>query len=470
MNKYLHVPVLMVLALNMTGCFPIDLDVNAQGELLIPRQEGFFVYQPLTGKASLVKEAGDGKPLFGRFSADGSQVLLIDQKTEGFDKKYRFQIMPIKEGKPRIVYETDKASLNVLFAPDGSQLLVVQEGRRYTDDDLPTLHVLDVATGKARFLVKNAAPQVRWFADSKRLLLCQITEKGKEQSHHGRVCILDVAKGTTTPLFDVLGDQTWSCLDFSPDRSKILLTCLEAGPVESKEKLKAKYGQKSRLFEYDIAKKKLRLVTYRPPALDFARFIKLCGEDYFSEIVLRGDRLIGKLMPGQVEKIQDDEIRQKINGKFIETIVAADRIKTIREDMDKVPGSRYRWSFSVAGDADDSVNADFFRFSPDGKRLLLAVRGSEHFGEDLTIMVADAALTRFRTILTDGYQPWLWYAPGINFPGWIDADHIFYLTSRHVYGTTGTAIELTLRRADGMNRRVVQPDLDISVLGIIEKH
>ena len=35
----------------LAGCFPIELDVR-DGKLLIPREEGFFVFDPASGKAA----------------------------------------------------------------------------------------------------------------------------------------------------------------------------------------------------------------------------------------------------------------------------------------------------------------------------------------------------------------------------------------------------------------------------------
>ena len=456
--------IVMLFAVSAAGCFPIDLDVNAQGEMLIPRQEGFVVYQPSTGKTTMLKPAGEGKPIFARFSPNGDQVLLVEDFGKNYQKDFRFQIMPAKGGEARSLFKNDRGTVNVHFSPDGERLIIVEEGT-YSEDQIPRLQLIDVKTGKDKLLMSKTASQVRWFADSKRLLMCKVTGKN-DNGYPGQVCILDVDAGTTTPLLNVIGDQIYCCADFTKDQSKILLTCSQAGPPDVE--LKGVYGQPSKLFEYDIAGKTLRGITYRPPAIDYARFVQLARDKQFTTINLRGDRLMGELKPGADKTIADD-IRSKINGNVIESVVAKDQIEKATKEIRELPGHGYQWSFNTQPDSDDSLKADFFRFSPDGKRLLLSVRAGRYDRpETMDLMVADAGLTSFKTIVNDAYSPYVSYGGGLNFPGWADNDHIMYLTQRLVYGTTAKALELTIRDADGKNPRVVQPDLDLSVLELVE--
>src|SRR5262245_27718787 len=115
----------LVATLFAGGCFPIDLDVNAKGELLIPRQEGFFLYQPRTGEVRKVAGAGGGTPVFARFSPAGDEALLVVKVRHDFSTEFRFDLVPLKGGKARTMFRTTtREPGNVHFSPDGSQVAI----------------------------------------------------------------------------------------------------------------------------------------------------------------------------------------------------------------------------------------------------------------------------------------------------------------------------------------------------------
>ena len=69
-------PVILALAILAAGCFPVLLDIDAQGRLLIPRSEGLFLYDTKTGKAQLLGRAATGSAAWARWSPDGQFILL----------------------------------------------------------------------------------------------------------------------------------------------------------------------------------------------------------------------------------------------------------------------------------------------------------------------------------------------------------------------------------------------------------
>jgi hypothetical protein len=96
--------------------------------------------------------------------------------------------------------------------------------------------------------------------------------------------------------------------------------------------------------------------------------------------------------------------------------------------------------------------------SPDGERVLVATEGESG---TLQLHVADAGLTGYESVASDAAGQ----AGGMGnsvtvYPGWIDADTIFYIAQRAVYGTAGKNLVLTLVEADGSGRRPVQHHLD----------
>ena len=55
--------ILPLALLIFAGCFPVELDVSADGKILIPREEGFFSLDPASKKVELVYKSDGGKPI-----------------------------------------------------------------------------------------------------------------------------------------------------------------------------------------------------------------------------------------------------------------------------------------------------------------------------------------------------------------------------------------------------------------------
>src|SRR5258708_403676 len=66
-----------VLVCCLAGCVPVDLEVNRKGEMIIPREDGFFRYQPGTRQVTQVEGGPAGQPGFARFAPSGTDVLLV---------------------------------------------------------------------------------------------------------------------------------------------------------------------------------------------------------------------------------------------------------------------------------------------------------------------------------------------------------------------------------------------------------
>ncbi|MCI0377497.1 MAG: hypothetical protein L0215_07820 [Gemmataceae bacterium] len=239
--------------LSAAGCFPIDLHVNAQGEMLIPRQEGFFLFQARTGKLTALEHAQDGLPVFGRFSPAGTEAVLVRKVRKDFVDQFRFDLVSLKDGKSRSLFTMRDAG-NVHFSPDGSQLAVI----RYADafaNGLPEVHLADVKTGKVRLALAKAGNVVRWFADSKRLLVFRIQEKDKNSRYHGEIAILDAASGDVTPLAAAVTSRE-GCMELSPDNKTVLFGANQAGEAGALVDDEKNFDPV--LFELDVAAKSIR--------------------------------------------------------------------------------------------------------------------------------------------------------------------------------------------------------------------
>jgi dipeptidyl aminopeptidase/acylaminoacyl peptidase len=247
----------LLLPLFLAGCFPIELDVR-DGKLLIAREEGFFIFDPASGKATKVAAAAEGaKPVFARFSPDGKEVLTVSKS--GFNDA-RFVITPVAGGKGREVYKAENAAY-VRYSPDGANLAVVQMSEK--DDPefkskVPELYLAPVKGGAAKKLATKVGVLFRWFSDSKRILVFELDKKNEQQSRfYGRVSVLDVTTGKATALAAAAMSQS-SFADLSPDNKKALFTAY-AADKPSVDITKSK-DARVQLFELDIAAGKVRKI------------------------------------------------------------------------------------------------------------------------------------------------------------------------------------------------------------------
>jgi hypothetical protein len=232
----------------LAGCFPIELDVR-DGKVLIPREEGFFVFDPASGKAAKVAGPGDGKPVFARYSPDGKEVLCV-LKGGGFND-FRFMINPIGGGQGREVYKAENTAY-VLYSPDGANLGIIQMSQKEDPqfkDKVPEFYLLPVKGGPAKKLADRVGVFFRWFPDSKRALVFALEKRDEMGRYYGSLAILDVTSGKQTALAVAAVPQSFF-FDLSPDGSKALFTAHATDKPGSDLSKTKEFGTK--LFELDV--------------------------------------------------------------------------------------------------------------------------------------------------------------------------------------------------------------------------
>jgi dipeptidyl aminopeptidase/acylaminoacyl peptidase len=249
--KLFRVSILLVCC--SAGCIPVDLEVNSKGEMIIPREDGFFRFHPGTGQVTQIQGGPPGQPVGARFNPSGTEVLLVakgrDEKT--FEDSFRCDLLPLGGGKGRTVYKAANVG-NLQFSPDGTQLAVV----RYENDEAQLL-VVDVKSGEARLLLKKVGHFVRWFTDSKRLVVFRVESK-KDSVFRGEIATCEAVNGKLTSLAALLARKE-STLDLSPDNRKILFSANQAGPAGSQ--LTPDEERRTNLFELDVAGREVRSLS-----------------------------------------------------------------------------------------------------------------------------------------------------------------------------------------------------------------
>ncbi|MCI0377498.1 MAG: hypothetical protein L0215_07825 [Gemmataceae bacterium] len=243
----------------LPGCFPIELDVNSKGEVIVFRQEGFFLFHPASGQAKPIAGPAGGMPVFARFSPNGKDALLVVRAVRGRDD-FRFDLTPLEGGDPRTVFRATQTA-HVQFSPDGTQLTIIRiADKQHPEFKKPSteLHLVTVKDSTSRILIKDIALSFRWFADSKRLLLFTVRDVDKQDRLLGEVVEFDISTGQSKPLASVVGSQQLF-LDLAPDNERFLITADAVAPPGEAARPAEGFGFR-KLFEVNVANSKVRAV------------------------------------------------------------------------------------------------------------------------------------------------------------------------------------------------------------------
>lgn len=246
--------ILAVLALSLVaGCFPIELDVR-DGKVLIPREEGFFIYDTSTGKVEKIADNSRGRPVFARYSPDGKEVLTVVKTKSGFEDVFVFSIQPRSGGPSREVHKSANCAY-AAFAPDGLKLAVIQSSEKEIPkfkSKMPELWVvaLDGRT-PARKLADYTGARCRWLPDSQKLITLQVDDKDvKDNSFVGHMISVGL-DGRATPIASAVTSQNMH-FDVAPDGKKALVTAYAVGKTGEKP-VKEKNVFAMKLYELDVA-------------------------------------------------------------------------------------------------------------------------------------------------------------------------------------------------------------------------
>ena len=247
---------LSALTISGVGCFPIELDVSPQGELVISRQEGWFVFNPATGKVRKVRSAGGDEPIFARFSPDGQTLLTIAAVAHG-DGDFTFTTTPLDGGPSSLLLRTRHPAY-VAYSPDGTRIAftrVILDQGPGADDESGDLVLLDPQSGETRVLARHTGALFRWLPDSAGLLTAQIAGDETADRPEAVLVRVDAATGAATAIARISRDESYQ-IDISPDGTRALLCT--AAAVEPEAALPMADIPTSQLYVIDLQTGDLR--------------------------------------------------------------------------------------------------------------------------------------------------------------------------------------------------------------------
>jgi Tol biopolymer transport system component len=258
--KHLWMSAAVLCLAGLVGCLPVELSVSPDGDVLIPRAEGFVVYKPADGSVKVWNKPEGDQPVFALYAPDGkSALVLAEAPGGGMGKPVKVMLLDA-EGKTRQL-----ASLtNVTYAQwslDGKFATITRVADQQVaplDQNLPELILINIAEGTTKTLASNVAGIHRWMPDGKSVVIFQIESKGKNTSQYaGKLTLLNVADGQKKALAGMVGEQG-AFFDVSPDGTAAMLTALKVDKPDAT--LPEKVDGKSILFSLNLASGEFRQI------------------------------------------------------------------------------------------------------------------------------------------------------------------------------------------------------------------
>lgn len=245
----------------LAGCLPVELSVSPTGQVLIPRQEGYFIYDSAAGTVGPLYAPKGKQAVFAQYSPDGKQALLVASSAGGgMSQQFAVAVMDVAGGQPRQVYTGENITY-AKWSPDAKAVAVTQVAARAVaplEQNLPELIVVNAADGAKKKLLSNCGMIFRWLPDG-RILAIQITAK-EDDVYTGALVSVDTATGQAMAVATVLGPQEMF-LDVSPAGDKALLTAYQAAkPGQPLATKGDRQGDESGLFEVTLADGAVRAV------------------------------------------------------------------------------------------------------------------------------------------------------------------------------------------------------------------
>jgi hypothetical protein len=260
---------LLAATLLLAGCFPLELQVTPQGEIVIPRAEGVLVYNPAGVSRLITVDSLKELPAFAAVSADGTRLARAGLALgENGDAQSTAQLL-LTDLESRTTTELAIVE-NMSFLqwdPKGRYLsYAFISGQNYDDIDesLPELKLFNVADQSEKSLGKNTSSIHRWSADGKGIWFLK-TEVKDTDGRLGSLCYYTLATGQVRKVARVLQAE-W--FDVSPDGSEIILSA--RGMAEAGNRAApADENNSSWLYVVDTKKGSFRRLEYNAA---FARY------------------------------------------------------------------------------------------------------------------------------------------------------------------------------------------------------
>ena len=269
MKKNLFRTVFAAFLFICSGCFPMEIAVSKNGDIVIPRAEGFVVYNCVSKTGYVIKNnQADEAPSFAALSADGSILARAIQfrGQEGtLTSLSKILVGPVNGSEAKEVDSVDNACF-IQISPDNktvSYSVVLNQGAEGLDEAMPELHIYSIESGLNNRVSRNVSVIHRWTSDGKIIFLK--TDSKKDQTRFGRLCSYDPATNKISNIVSVTGAE-W--FDLASGGEEAVLSA-KAVSTNAKDLSNLAEDVEKKLFVINLKTMEIRALEYDA---DFCRY------------------------------------------------------------------------------------------------------------------------------------------------------------------------------------------------------
>jgi len=221
------VPVVLSVLL-LFSCEDVSVSVNKKGQVAMTRSEGVFVYDPASGRVSLIdwNYGNPGIPVIVRWSPDGESLAFTVRSASGSQDASVYIVKKDGSGK-KLLHEAAKIVSQMEWSPDGRWLSIATAGED-SDMSVADLGILSVADGEWRDVAKNTGDVHAW-TDPKTVAFVKLSEKNPDNGDlfKGQLVTRNVDTGKERILTPLIAGKS-SEVRSRPGSDEILFTAIEA--------------------------------------------------------------------------------------------------------------------------------------------------------------------------------------------------------------------------------------------------
>lgn len=234
---------LLLVAVLIAGCFPVLLHVDKRGRVLIPRDDGVFIYDSRKGTTQLLAKVPEGTAAWARWSANGRMALI-----GAIDESNRAELLVAKIGGRRAKsFGTFDQMACAFWSPEGKAVTVGE----LTGQNSCRISMVNLLNGKKRVLLDRSLPMHRWLPGGRIVAFRIEARHADTDAYLGNLVIVSAKTGNMKTLAEAICERS-SSIDVDARGQSALLVEWTRFPGFKLTKVNMKKGTKTTLVKQGV--------------------------------------------------------------------------------------------------------------------------------------------------------------------------------------------------------------------------
>jgi hypothetical protein len=235
--------VLALVAVLVAGCFPVLLHVDKRGRVLIPREDGVFIYDGRKGTTQLLAKVSEGTAAWARWSVNGRMVLV-----GAINESNRAELLVAKVGgkKAKSYGKFDQMAC-AFWSPEGKAVTVGE----LTGQNSCRISMVNLINGDKRVLLDRSLPMHRWLPGGRIVAFRIDARHADTDAYLGNLVVVSAKTGDMSTLAEAICERS-SSIDVTSRGLFALLVEWTRFPGFKLTKVDMKKGTKTTLIKQGV--------------------------------------------------------------------------------------------------------------------------------------------------------------------------------------------------------------------------